>query len=66
MGKGGFSVKRITAYADRTGTTFPTAREALLSDMIAIVGNNGVAQIIIEKREDIEALWREMDLEEEL
>ncbi|MCX7284379.1 MAG: hypothetical protein NTX28_10100 [Novosphingobium sp.] len=61
--------KIATAFADNRGNLHPTAEAAVLADLTVILGRvgaessltAGLAQRIIEKRADIEAVFADLD-----
>ena len=61
--------RKGTGYFDRKGHFFKTAREATASDIAGLLGQigegeslaPGIAQTLIEKREEIERLFKEHD-----
>ena len=61
--------RKGTGYFDRKGHFFKTAREATVSDIAGLLGQigegeslaPGIAQTLIDKREDIERLFRDHD-----
>lgn len=61
--------RKGTGYFDRKGHFFKTAREATVSDIAGLLGQigdgeslaPGIAQTLIDKREEIERLFRDHD-----
>ena len=61
--------RKGTGYFDRKGQFFKTAREATASDIAGLLGQigdgeslaPGIAQTLIEKRDEIERLFRDHD-----
>jgi len=61
--------RKGTGYFDRKGHFFKTAREATVSDIAGLLGQigdgeslaPGIAQTLIDKREEIELLFRDHD-----
>ncbi|WP_298465876.1 hypothetical protein [uncultured Erythrobacter sp.] len=61
--------RKGTGYFDRKGHFFKTPREATASDIAALLGQigdgeslaPGIAQMLIERRSDIERLFKEHD-----
>lgn len=61
--------RKGTGYFDRRGQYFKTAREATVSDIAGLLGQigegeslaPGIAQALLEKREEIERLFRDHD-----
>lgn len=67
--KGFTMAKKGTGYFDRKGQFFKTPRDATASDIAALLGQigdgeslaPGIAQMLIERRSDIERLFAEHD-----
>jgi hypothetical protein len=67
--KGSIMARKGTGYFDRKGQFFKTAREATASDIAGLLGQigegeslaPGIAHTLIEKRSEIERLFRDHD-----
>lgn len=61
--------KVVQAFADNGGAIHPSAEKAVLADLSAILGRvgaeagltGGIAQLILDKRREIEQVWSEFD-----